>query len=90
MKKLHMVLFLVFLVCISFACQKGEEMAEEPVVDVKALSDEDAVEIKKTFQGFIQACLDGNWDLAVTYYAENATNMPFNAPMEKGREVYRI
>jgi len=34
MKKLLCVIPLVFLFC--FACQKAEEVAEEPVVDVEA------------------------------------------------------
>jgi proline iminopeptidase len=36
MKKLFMVLPLVLLLCFTFGCQKGEEVAEEPVVDVEA------------------------------------------------------
>ena len=36
MKKLFMVLPLVFLLCFTFGCQQGEEVAEEPVVDVEA------------------------------------------------------
>ena len=36
MKKLFMVLPLVFLLCFTFGCQKGEEVAEEPVVDISA------------------------------------------------------
>ena len=36
MKKLFMVLPLVFLLCFTFSCQKAEEVAEEPVVDVEA------------------------------------------------------
>jgi proline iminopeptidase len=35
MKKLLMILPLVFLLCITFSCQKAEEVAEEPVVDVE-------------------------------------------------------
>ncbi len=36
MKKLFMVLPLVFLLCFTFSCQQGEEVAEEPVIDVEA------------------------------------------------------
>jgi ketosteroid isomerase-like protein len=38
MKKLFMVLPLVFLLCFAFSCQKAEEVAEkaEPVVDIEA------------------------------------------------------
>ncbi len=36
MKKLFMILPLVFLLCLTFSCQKAEEVAEEPAVDVEA------------------------------------------------------
>ncbi len=36
MKKLLMVIPLVFLLCFTFGCQQGEEVAEEPVVDIEA------------------------------------------------------
>lgn len=36
MKKLFMVLTLLFLLCLTFACQKAEEVAEKPAVDIEA------------------------------------------------------
>ena len=36
MKKLLMILPMVFLLCFTFGCQKAEEVAEEPAVDVEA------------------------------------------------------
>ena len=36
MKKLLMVIPLVFLLCFSLSCQQGEEVAEKPAVDVEA------------------------------------------------------
>ncbi len=36
MKKLIMVLPLVFLLCFTFGCQQGEEEVEEPTVDIAA------------------------------------------------------
>jgi len=36
MKKLLLVIPLVFLLCFTFSCQQGEEVAEEPVVDIAA------------------------------------------------------
>jgi ketosteroid isomerase-like protein len=36
MKKLLMILPLVFLLCFTFGCQKGEEATEEPAVDIAA------------------------------------------------------
>jgi uncharacterized protein (TIGR02246 family) len=36
MKKLFMVISLVFLLCFTFSCQQSEEVAEEPAVDIEA------------------------------------------------------
>ena len=36
MKKLLIILPLVFLLCFTLVCQKAEEVAEEPAVDVEA------------------------------------------------------
>jgi hypothetical protein len=36
MKKLLMILPLVLVLCFTFSCQKAEEVAEEPAVDVEA------------------------------------------------------
>lgn len=36
MKKLILMLALVFLFCFTFSCQKGEEVVEEPAVDIEA------------------------------------------------------
>jgi ketosteroid isomerase-like protein len=36
MKKPILVVSLVYLLCLTFGCQKGEEVAEEPIVDVEA------------------------------------------------------
>ena len=36
MKRLFYVIPLVCLLCLGFGCQKGEEVAEEPVVDVES------------------------------------------------------
>jgi ketosteroid isomerase-like protein len=36
MKKLLLILPLVFMLCLAFSCQKAEEVAEEPAVDISA------------------------------------------------------
>lgn len=36
MKKSRMIIPLVILLCFTFSCQQGEEVAEEPTVDVEA------------------------------------------------------
>ena len=46
MKKLFMILPLVFLLCFTLGCQNGEEVAEEAVAEVTGLSDEDVAAIE--------------------------------------------
>jgi ketosteroid isomerase-like protein len=36
MKKLFVILPMVLVLCFTFGCQKAEEVAEEPVIDIKA------------------------------------------------------
>jgi ketosteroid isomerase-like protein len=51
MKKLLTVIPLVFLLCFTFSCQKGEEIAEKPVVDVEA----EKAKVKTALDGWIRA-----------------------------------
>ena len=82
MKKLLLVIPLVILLCFTFGCRQGEEVAEEPAVDVeadvkalKALSDE--------FDALLNA---GDPEgLVALIYAEDAVRMPPNEPMWKGK-----
>lgn len=80
----------VFLFCLTLLCcstpQEETEVAEPETIQ---LSDEDITAINKTIQGYIQACLDGNWDLAVSYFTEDAIRMPMNSPTEQGLEAIR-
>jgi uncharacterized protein (TIGR02246 family) len=69
MKKLFMVLPLVFLLCFTFGCQQGEEVAEE--VGVKALSDEDVAAIKAVNDAFVQAALEGGLEATTEFYTED-------------------
>ena len=82
MKKLFMVLPLVFLLCFSFGCQQAEEVAEEPAVDVEA----DIAAIKGLLDKFVVSINDGDSDgLVALYYAEDAVRMPPNELMVKGK-----
>ena len=47
MKKLLMVIPLVILLCFTFGCQQGEEVAEEPVVDIEAEKEAVAESLQK-------------------------------------------
>ena len=66
MKKLIMILPLVFLLCFAFSCQQAEEVAEEPVVDVAAEKQNVEEALRNfydaasthNFQGIRDACTD--------------------------------
>jgi len=87
-----MILPLVFLLCLTFSCQKAEEVAEE----VKAEQEEakevmDLVQVRQLieetnikFGEFVQA---GDASALASLYTEDTTLLPPpNAPMIKGRE----
>jgi ketosteroid isomerase-like protein len=57
MKKLFMVLLLVFLLCLAFSCQKAEEVAEEPAVDIEA----EKQNVEKVVRNFFDATFTFNF-----------------------------
>lgn len=84
MKKFLTVIALVFLLCLTFGCQKGEEVAEEPVVDVEA----DTATIKAMIDEWVALYNAGDFDkLVAVFYAENAVIMPPNEPITEGKEA---
>jgi uncharacterized protein (TIGR02246 family) len=89
MKKLFMVLPMVFLFCLTFGCQKVEEVAEEAVAEVAVLSDEDVGAIKARFDEYDQFVLSGDFDAFVSLFIENAVFMPPNEPILQGREAIK-
>ena len=60
MKKLFVILPLVFLLCITFGCQKSEEAAEEPVVDIAAKK-QAATNATKVVYDFFEAAFAFNY-----------------------------
>jgi len=89
MKKLLMILPLVFLLCFTFGCQKAEEVAEEPVVDVEA----DVEAIKSLQDNCSRAWNEGDYEGFMAIIDEEAVFLPPNAPpfggMETIRSIYR-
>ncbi len=85
MKKLFMVLSLVFLLCFTFSCQKGEEVAEEP--GVKALSAEDVAANKALTAAYVQGVNSKDWAAVTALYTEDAILLPPNQPLVQGREA---
>jgi uncharacterized protein (TIGR02246 family) len=85
MKKLVMVLPLVFLICFTFSCQQAEEVAEEP--GVKALSDEDIAAIKAWGPALDKAALAGDWNAVVALFTEDGMWMGSNSPIVQGHSA---
>jgi ketosteroid isomerase-like protein len=87
MKKLLMILPLVFLLCFAFGCQQAEEVAEEP--GVKALTDEDIAAIKAIGPALDEVVLAGDWNGVVSLFTEDVVLMGPNSPIIKGGSALR-
>jgi uncharacterized protein (TIGR02246 family) len=90
MKRLLLVIPLVFLLCFTFSCQQqGEEVAEEPVVDVEA----DVEAIKNLIDDCSRAWNEGDNEGFMALIDEEAMFLPPNTPtfggMETIRSIYR-
>ena len=90
MKKLTMVILLVFLLCFAFSCkQQVEEVAEEPAVNVEA----DVQAIKTLINESSRAWNEGDYEGFMAIIDEEAMFLPPNAPpfggMEAIRSIYR-
>jgi ketosteroid isomerase-like protein len=83
MKKLLIIIPLVFLLCFTFGCQQGEEAAEE--VGVKALSDEDIAAIKAIGPALDKASLAMDIDAIAELYTVDTLLMNPNEPIIQGR-----
>ena len=82
MKKLLMVIPLVFLLCFTFSCQKGEEVVEEPVVDVEA----DIAAINELWNQYGVAYQTGDFDLWMSLWTDDGIRMIPDMPAIIGKE----
>jgi len=82
MKKLLMILPLVFLLCFTFGCQKAEEVAEEPAVDISA----EVEKIKAWFDNEKKAVLEEDVNAEIELYTEDTVWMPPNEPAIEGKQ----
>jgi ketosteroid isomerase-like protein len=80
MKRLLMVISLVFLCCFTVGCQQGEEVA---AVDDEA----DIQAIKDVVADFNLALNTGNIDKATLHYADEAIVIPPNRPPLIGKDA---
>jgi len=94
MKKLLMVIPLVFLLCFTFSCQKGEEVAEKPVVDVEA--EKEAV--AERFQALVDTALEGDIEKLKSFFHPEVRWWDFSQEnligiedyMKQMEEVYKL
>ena len=86
MKKLSMILPLVLLLCLTFSCQQGEVVAEEPLV-----AKQDFVQVKNAIeeQGkkFIEVSLQGDAAAAAALFTEDAYLLPPNSELLQGKQA---
>ena len=85
MKKLLTIIPLVILLCFTFGCQQGEEVAEEPTVDVEA----DVQAIKSLIEECSRAWNEGDYEGFMALIDEEAMFLPPNAPSFGGMETIR-
>ena len=86
MKKRLMVIPLVFLLCFTFGCQQGEEVAEEPVVDVEA----EKANIQTVFVQYAEAWKASNIDLFAGIFSHDTDMVIFDGQKRyDGWEAWR-
>jgi hypothetical protein len=80
MKKLLMIIPLVFLLCFTFSCQqKGEEVAEEPAVDVEA----EKANVKLVMEQYVKAWKTLDMDLYSSIFSHAEDLVIFNVDKER-------
>ena len=75
MKKFLTIIPLVILLCFTFSCQQGEEVAEEPAVDVEA----EKANIQSVFDQYVKAWKTLNIDLFAEIFSHDADMVIFDA-----------
>jgi len=84
MKKPLLAVSLVLLLCFAFGCQKGEEVAEESVVDIEA--EKEAV--AKCFQDYVETAVEGDIEKLRSFYHPEMSWWDFNQKHPVGIEAY--
>lgn len=80
---------LILLLCFTFSCQYGEEVAEEAVTQVAGLADEDVAAIRASSEAYLQAWRSGDWAALTGLHTEDAIVMPPNESAIQGRDAIR-
>lgn len=83
MKKLLLVIPLVILLCFTFSCQQGEEVAEEPLVDIAA--EKEAV--LKVLEMVVDAEKRQDADAAVKFFTDDVIVQSPDMPQIQGTQA---
>ena len=83
MKESLFIISLALLLCFTFGCQQGEEVAEEPVVDVEA----DVAAIKNQRAQYMVSQDAGDAEGCVSYWSNDGVLMPPNEPSVVGKKA---
>ena len=83
MKKLFSVIPLAVLLCFTFGCQKGEEVAEEPFVDIEAEKEA----ILKVVELTVDAEKRQDADAAVAFFTDDVIVQAADAPQIRGTQA---
>jgi ketosteroid isomerase-like protein len=84
MKKLLMIIPLVILLCFTFSCQQGEEVAEEPVVDIEAEQKAAA----DCFHNYVDAAVKGDIEKMKSFYHPQMSWWDYKQEHPVGIEVF--
>jgi len=85
MKKLLMIIPLIFLFCFIAGCQQGEKVPVEPKTDVEA----DIQAIKDLIVEFNAVFNSADIDKILPYYADDVVRIPSNSPATVGKDAIR-
>ena len=84
MRKLFMVLPLVFLLCFALSCQQAEEVAEESVVDVEA----EKQAVAEFFQAYVDTAVEGHIEKLKSFYHPEMSWWDYKQEHPVGIEAY--
>ena len=85
MKKIPMIVPLVFAFCFIIGCQQGERVLVEPVADVEA----DIQAIKDIVEDFEAGINAADIERYLQHYADDVIDIPPNEPVTSGKDAVR-
>jgi ketosteroid isomerase-like protein len=82
MKKLFMVMSMVFLLCFAFGCQQGEEVSEETEVDIEAETEV----VHMADSAWQKSAQEEDIDEVLSFYMDDSIWFWPNTPTIKGKD----